>query len=89
MFFYLVALKPLSLRSGLFLSYMLGQHYSLYFESIFFFKYIYIYIYIYNKKGGGGLKGCRGLSVHNFQISYVCLTVVSIFDAFIHFPLYN
>jgi hypothetical protein len=39
-FFYLVTLKPLSLRSGLFLPYMLGQPYFLYFESnfVFFFQ---------------------------------------------------
>jgi hypothetical protein len=58
---------------------MLGQHYSLYFESMFIF---------FNKKKGG-LKGCRGLLFYNFQISYVCLTDVSISDAFIHLPLYN
>jgi hypothetical protein len=45
-FFYLVTLKPLSLRSGLFLPYMLGQLYSLYFESVFVF-------FFFNKKMGG------------------------------------
>jgi hypothetical protein len=41
------------------------------------------------KKGEGGLKGCRGLLFYNFQISYVCLTDVSVSDAFIQLPLYN
>jgi len=80
-FFYLVTLKPLSLRSGLFLPYMLGQHYSLYFESMFVF-------FFFNKQKGG-LKGCRGLLFYNFQISYVCLTDVSVSDAFIQLSLYS
>jgi hypothetical protein len=79
-FFYLVTLKPLSLRSSLFLPYMLGQHYSLYFESMFV-------VYFFNKKKG--LKGCRGLLFYNFQISYVCLTDVSVSDAFIQLSLYS
>jgi hypothetical protein len=33
--FYLGTIKPLSLRSGLLLPYILGQHYFLYFESMF------------------------------------------------------
>jgi hypothetical protein len=78
-FFYLVTLKPLSLRSGLYLPYLLGQTYSLYFESMFVF---------FNKKNWG-LKGCRGLLFYNFQISYVCLTDVSTSDAFIQLPLYK
>jgi hypothetical protein len=56
---------------------MLGQHYSLYFENIFV-------VYFSNKKMG--LKGCRGLLFYKFQISYVCLTDVSVSDAFIHLP---
>jgi hypothetical protein len=78
-FLYLVTLKPLSLRPGLFLPYMLGQPYSLYFESMFA-------VFLIKKKG---LKGCRGLLFYNFQISYVCLTDVSVSDAFIQLPLYN
>jgi hypothetical protein len=82
-FFYLVTLKPLSLRSGLFLPYMLGQPYSLYFESMF------VFVFFLKKKGEGGLKGCRDLLFYNFQISYVCLTDVSVYDEFVHLPLYN
>jgi hypothetical protein len=67
-------------ESGLFLLYMLGQHYSLYFESMFI-----SYFYFFKKR----LKGCRSLFFYNFQISYVCLTDVSVSDAFIHLPLYN
>jgi len=79
-FFYLVTLKPLSLRSGLFLPYMLGQPYSIYFEACLFFLIII-------KKG---LKGCRVFFLfYNFQISYVCLTDVLVSDAFFQLPLYN
>jgi hypothetical protein len=82
-FFSVLLLSNLSLRSALFLLYMLGQHYSLYFESMFI-------VYFFNKlKKNGVLKGCRGLLFYNFQISYVCLTDVSVYDAFIHLPLYN
>jgi uncharacterized membrane protein len=45
-------------------------------------------VFVY-KNRGGGLKGCRGILLYNFQISYVCLTDVSVSDAFIHLPLYN
>jgi hypothetical protein len=81
-FFYFVTLKPLSLRPGLFLPYMLGQHYSLYFESMFVFFFLI-------KKKKEGLKGCRCLLFYNFQISYVCLIDDSVYDAFIQLPLYN
>jgi hypothetical protein len=51
--FYLVTFKPLSPSLGLFLAYMLGQYYPLYYESmfvvyVFFIKKIIIII----KKGG-------------------------------------
>jgi hypothetical protein len=46
-----------------------------------------VLFFFFKKKGE--LKGCRGLLFYNFQISYVCLTDVSVSDAFIHFPLYN
>jgi hypothetical protein len=76
-----MVLSNLSLRSGSLLPYMLVLYYRLYYEACFSFSF-------QNKKKGGGLR-MQSFVVPLYSLSYVCLTDVLVFYAFILLPLYN
>jgi hypothetical protein len=84
--FCLDIVKPLSLRSGLLLSYMLGLNCLLLYVSMF----LLYFRFFFKKKGGGGGERCRYLFLYlAFQISYVFLPDVSVLGALLFLLLYN